>query len=85
VQIVAAYLSEIRSIVRAVRHDDAIEVTPDTRFDDLAGWDSIDLVSVVVEVECSYNLTFEPSEIEGLATINDLSEMIEAKRAVAAA
>ncbi len=81
----AAYLSEIRSIVRAVLHDDAIEVLPDTRFEDLAGWDSMDLISVVVEVECCHDLTFEPAEIEVLATINDLSEMIEAKRALAAA
>jgi acyl carrier protein len=82
---VAAHLSEITSIVRAVLHDDGIEVLPDTRFEDLAGWDSMDLISVVVEVECCYGLTFEPVDIEGLATIGDLSDMIEAKRALASA
>jgi acyl carrier protein len=85
VQIVAAYLPEIRSIIRAVLHDDVVDVAPDTRFDDLAGWDSMDLIRVVVELECSYDLIFELADIEGLATMGDLSDVIEAKRALAAA
>ena len=81
----AAYLPEVRSIIRGVLHDDGIDVTPDTRFDDLADWDSMDLIGVIVEVECGYNLTFEPADIEGLFTVGDLLEMISAKRALAVA
>jgi acyl carrier protein len=82
---VAAYLPEIRAIIRDLLRDDAIELAPETRFDDLAGWDSMDLVSVVVEVECQFDLEFELPEINRLITIADLSRMIEAKRAFAAA
>jgi acyl carrier protein len=82
---VAAYLPEIRAIVRAVLHDDTIEIARDTRFDDLLGWDSMNLISVVVEVECRFNLRFEPADIEGLASVGNLSEMIAAKRALTAA
>nr|WP_294545411.1 acyl carrier protein [uncultured Rhodopila sp.] len=79
----AAYLPEIRSIIRDLLHDNDIDVAPETRFDDLIGWDSMDLVSVVVEVECYFGLQFELPEIDRLATIADLSGMIEAKQALA--
>jgi acyl carrier protein len=85
VRVVVAYLPEIRAFVRAVLHDDDVDIVSDTRFDDLAGWDSMDLISVVVEVECSFSLTFEAEDIELLTTVGDLSEMIAAKRALAAA
>jgi acyl carrier protein len=58
---------------------------PDTRFDDVTGWDSMDLVSVVVEVECRFDLQFELVEIDRLITIGDLLHMIEAKQALATA
>ncbi len=80
-----AYLPVIRSIIRDHLHDGDIEVAPETRFDDLLGWDSMDLVSVVVEVECHFDLQFELPEIDRLATIGDLSQMIEAKQALATA
>jgi acyl carrier protein len=60
--------------------DGDVEVAAETRFDDLIGWDSMDLVSVVVEVECRFDLQFELPEIDRLATIGDLARMIEAKR-----
>jgi acyl carrier protein len=79
---VAAYLPEILSIIRDLLHDNTTDVTPETRFDDLIGWDSMDLVSVVVEVECHFDLQFELHEIEQLETIADLCRMIEVKRAL---
>lgn len=78
----AAYLPEIRSIIREHLHDRHIEVAPDTRFDELIGWDSMDLVSIVVEVECRFDLQFELPEIDRLETIADLSRVIEAKQAL---
>lgn len=75
-----AYLPVIRSILRDHLHDAGIEVAPDTRFDELFGWDSMDLVSVVVEVECHFDLQFELHEIDRLETIGALMRAIEAKR-----
>ena len=65
--------------------DSEIELAPSTRFDDLAGWDSMDLITVVVEVECRFGLQFELPEIDRLVTVGDLLRMIEAKQALAAA
>ena len=62
-----------------------LELTPTTRFDDMTGWDSMDLITVVVEVECRFDLQFELPEIDRLTTVGDLLRMIEAKQALAAA
>jgi acyl carrier protein len=82
---VAAFLPEITSIVRELLRDHAIELAPETRFDDLTGWDSMDLVTVVVEVECRFDLRFELPEIDRLITVGDLLRMIVSKQALAAA
>ena len=81
----AAALAEIRAIVRDVLCDRTIELEPLTRFDDVAGWDSMDLVTVVVEVECRFGLQFELTEIDRLSTVDDLLRMIATKQAVTAA
>ncbi len=81
----AADLPEITSIVREIVHNDAVELAPSMRFDDVAGWDSMDLVTVVVEIECRFGLQFELAEIDRLATVGDLLQMIALKQARAAA
>lgn len=81
----AAPLSEISSIVREVLHDSDLELALATCFGDLPDWDSMDLVTVVVEIECRFDLQFEAAEIDRLHTVGDLMHMIVAKQAPAAA
>jgi acyl carrier protein len=45
----------------------------------------MDLVTVVVEVECRFDLQFELAEIDRLTTVGDLLRMIATKQALAAA
>ena len=81
----AAPLSEVIAIVRDLLRDDDLDVSSTTRFDDLANWDSMDLVTVVVEAECRYDLQFELPEIDRVVTVGDLVDMIEAKQALVSA
>ena len=81
----AATLPEITTILREVVRDTKLELTPATRFDELTDWDSMDLTTLVVEVECRFELQFELPEIDRLATVGDLLDMILAKQALAAA
>ena len=78
----AAALPEITAILREVLRDDSCEVTATTRFEDLGGWDSMDLIAVVVEAECRFNVQFELVEIDRLITVSDLLGMIAAKQAL---
>jgi acyl carrier protein len=82
---VAATLSDILAILREVLHDNGLELTQSARFDDLSGWDSMDLISVVVEVECRFDVQFELVEIDRLITVTDLLRAIAAKQALTAA
>jgi acyl carrier protein len=82
---VATILDTLNTIIRHILRDPDIDLTPTTRFEDLAGWDSMDLVSVVVEVECHFDIQFELAELDRLTTAADLLDMVAAKRALAAA
>jgi acyl carrier protein len=84
-QVVTALVSEITEILCKVLHDDELALTPATRFGDLNGWEPMDLITVVVEVECRFDLQFALVEIDRLTAVGDLVRMIEAKQASAAA
>ena len=77
------HLAELTEIVRGVLCDSDLELTAACKFDELSGWDSMNLIAVVVEAECRFGLLFEPEEIELLYTIADLLHAIAAKRALA--
>ena len=80
-----ATLPEIIAILREFLRDEQAEITRSTRFDDLLGMDSMDLVSIVVEAECRYDLLFDLPEIDRIETVGDLIHMIDHKQALAAA
>ncbi len=81
----AAPVAEITAIVRSILRDPNLNISAATRFDDLDNWDPMDLITVVVEAECRYDLQFDMPEIDRLVTVGDLLRMIEAKRALVAA
>jgi acyl carrier protein len=81
----AAPLSEIAAIVREVVRDGELDLSSTTRFEYLNNWDSMDLIAVVVEIECRFSLQFDLPEIDRLVTIGDLLSMIEVKQALAMA
>lgn len=78
-------LTEITAILRDILQNSDIDPTPETRFEDLSAWDSMDLITVVVEAECRFDIQFEMSEIDRLATVADLAGMIATKQAVTTA
>ena len=81
----AASFSEITDILREILQDPALEVEPATRFDELADWNSMDLVAAVVEAECRFDVQFDLPEIDRLITVGDLLRMVVEKQALAAA
>ena len=81
----AVPLPEVTAVVREILRDDEIELQRGTRFDDIQGWDPMDLVSVVVELECRMDVQFELAEIDRLSTVDDLLQMLVAKRGLAMA
>ncbi len=81
----ATPIADVTAIVRDILHDRDLELAPATRFDEVAGCDSMDLIAIVVEVECRFDLMFEVPEIEHLTNVGDLLRLIELKQALAMA
>jgi acyl carrier protein len=81
---VPAYLPELTAIFREVLRDNELELEPTTRFEDLTSWDAMDLVAVVVEVECRFGVQFELVELDRLYSVGDLLRMLTSKQALAA-
>ena len=61
--------------------DDALVLTPETSARDVAGWDSIKHISLIVAVEERFGIKLKTSEIEGLKNVGDLQRVIRAKQA----
>jgi acyl carrier protein len=76
----AAVLAEITDVVRQVLEDRTIELNPDTAIDDLAGWDSMNHIAILVETECRFDVTFELQDIDAMPTVGHLLRLVQAKR-----
>lgn len=76
----AAVLAEVNDIVRQVLEDRTIELRADTPIGDLAAWDSMNHVAILVEAECRFDVLFELAELEAVPTVGHLVRLIQAKR-----
>lgn len=79
----AAVLAEVTDVVRQVLEDRTIELRQETPVDGLAGWDSMNHVAILVELECRFDVTFELDDLDAVPTVGHLVRMIQAKRSVA--
>lgn len=76
--------SEIYEALTAVFHavffDDTIRIWPEMTADDLAGWDSISHVNLLIAVENRFDIRFDVPEIESMSNVGDFVAMIQRKR-----
>jgi acyl carrier protein len=79
------FLGEVATAVRTVLRDPDLRLTLATELDAIPGWDSVDLIGVVVELECRFDVLFELPEIDTLYTIGDVVRSLAAKCSLAAA
>ena len=73
-------LSEIAAIICRLLRNDGLPITISARFDSLPGWEEMDLMRVVEDVECRFDVQFNLTEIDRLQTVGDLLRMAEAKQ-----
>jgi acyl carrier protein len=82
---VCPLLSEIASIIRRQLRDDDLPITASTYFAALPSWEEMDLIRVVGEVECRFDVHFNLTEIDRLETVGDLLGIAVAKQTLEAA
>lgn len=72
--------SEIREKLtgtfRSVFDDPALTVSDETRASDVAGWDSLMHVELIVAVEKAFGVRFTTKDVQGLASVGDLVALI---------
>lgn len=70
-------LSRLREVFQEVFNDDDLAVTRETTAVEVAGWDSLMHVALVLNVEKAFGLRFSSSEVDSLNSVGDLVDLVE--------
>jgi acyl carrier protein len=79
-----AVYEALTDIFRDVFDDDAIVLTPETTSQDVSGWDSQAMITLVIAAEAHFGITFRTSEVETLRSVGEFAELIGSKYKVVA-
>ena len=71
----------LNEIFRQVLDDDTIELAPSMTADDVAGWDSMNHIFIVVEIEKRFGIKFQAAEMEDLKNVGELAALVREKTA----
>ena len=72
-------LEIVRRIFREVFDDDTLEVNDSTNSSDIEDWDSLEHISLVVSMENEFNLKFDLKEVNKLANVGEMVDLIASK------
>jgi acyl carrier protein len=69
-------LSTLLEIARDVLDDDDLSFTPETLFDDIEEWDSLNHINMVVRMEKTFGIRFDTARLRSIVKVRDLIEII---------
>jgi acyl carrier protein len=75
----AGIYDELNSVFRQVLEDDSIDLTPTTTAEDVEGWDSMNHIFIVVELEKRFGVKFQAAEMEELKNVGELATLVKHK------
>lgn len=75
----AEIYATLTDVFRQVLEDDTIELTPETTADDVDGWDSMNHIFIVVELEKRFGVKFQAAEMEELKNVGELAKLVQQK------
>lgn len=73
--------TELKSVLLAALGLDEWEITDETRATDVAGWDSLKHIEVIVAVERHFKVHFKNLEVLRLTSVGDLQHLLDKKLA----
>jgi acyl carrier protein len=73
----AEIFDALNHIFRRVLDDDSIQLRPETTADDIEGWDSMNHIFLVVEIEKHFGVKFQTAEMEELKNVGELAAMVQ--------
>ena len=71
--------SQLTEIFREVFDDNSIVLTPQTTAADIADWDSVAHIGLIVAIEERLKIKFKSSELEALHNVGQLAGIVEYK------
>jgi acyl carrier protein len=75
----AELLAKIRDVLSEIVDDASLRLSETTSADDVADWDSINHVKLLIALESDLGFRFDTDEVGRLQTVGDLIDLIEAK------
>lgn len=72
-------LSRATDIFRDIFDDDEIVITDETTAADIEDWDSLEQINILVAMEREFGIKFSVGEVEGLANVGEMLDLIESK------
>lgn len=69
----------VRRIFRDVFDDEDLEVNDSTNSSDIEDWDSLEHITLVVSMEKEFNLKFDLKEVNKLANVGEMVDLIASK------
>jgi acyl carrier protein len=65
-------LNEFTRILRDLLLDDSINLTMDTRREEVPNWDSFSYINFIVAVEMKFGVKFKVADIESFANVGEI-------------
>jgi acyl carrier protein len=72
-------IDQITPIFHDVFDDEDIVLSPESTAADIAEWDSLNHIRLVLSVEKHFGIRFSASEIGGLANVGDFARLVQSK------
>ncbi len=72
-------LSKVTMIFRDVFDDDTLEIKDSTNSSDIEDWDSLEHIALIVSMEKEFNLKFDLKEVNRLANVGEMVDLIISK------
>ena len=69
----------LNELFRQVLDDDSIDLKPTMTADDVDGWDSMNHIFIVVEIEKRFGIKFQAAEMEELKDVGELATLVREK------
>jgi acyl carrier protein len=77
----AEVYAALNEIFQRVLEDDTIDLKPSMTAEDVEGWDSMNHIFLIVEIEKHFGVKFQAAEMEELKSIGELANLIKRRAA----
>lgn len=71
--------AKLNEVFHDVFDDEEIVVTPELTADDVAGWDSLKHIRLLLTLERTFKIKFSASEVNKLENVSELAGLIQRK------